>query len=198
VALANPTQYARTFRPGRSNGGPSKYGMFLHAIGVFHKTNNVSRAQDYLEATFTKNFKNISDLPDYAKKLDRYASEWRLLGNSLVRYRDNVSVPVPERFSAFLISGQAARVDLVPPGEYGVWMFIRDQPDWDEDPRMPLLQYTYAQRLNVAMKSIAVGVYDFETGAYATRRFSIREARAELSKLEGLLDTLGRRLANKS
>jgi hypothetical protein len=172
--------------------------MFLHAIGVFHKTNNVSRAQDYLEATFTKNFKNISDLPDYAKKLDRYASEWRLLGNSLVRYRDNVSVPVPERFSAFLISGQAARVDLVPPGEYGVWMFIRDQPDWDEDPRMPLLQYTYAQRLNVAMKSIAVGVYDFETGAYATRRFSIREARAELSKLEGLLDTLGRRLANKS
>ena len=195
TAISNPSNYARSFKPGRGNGGPSKYGMFLHAIGEFHKTNDVGKAQDYLEASLTKNFKNVSELPDYVKKLEEYGREWRALGNSLIRYRDNVTIAVPKRFPAFSVSGQASRIDLIPSGGYGIWMFVRDQPDWDEDPRMPLLQMTYAERLGAEMQEVKVGVYDFETGGYATRIFTPRDVKIAQKGLSDVMEALSARFS---
>ena len=102
----------------------------------------------------------------------------------------------PERHA--YVSGQAARVDLVQSGGYGIWMFVRDQPDWESDPRMPLLQFSYAQRLNVSMDSIDVGVYDFEIGTYAARKFSSDEVRSARRKLAELLAALNARFALKT
>jgi hypothetical protein len=197
VALSNPAKYAQSFKPGGGVGGPSKYGMFLHAIGFFHKTNDLAKAQNYLDATLTKNFKNTADLPDYARKLDAYVREWRRQGNALVRYRDNIAIPIAKQYATFTISGQAARVDLIASGGYGIWMFGRDVSAWEDDPRMPLLQYSYAERLGVEMGSITVGIYDFETGVYSTRSYSVKEVKAARQSVNELLETLRVRFSNK-
>jgi hypothetical protein len=128
--------------------------------------------------------------------LERYVREWRRQGNPLIRYRDNLAIPISKKYSTFTVSGQAARVDLVPSGGYAVWMFGRNALDWEDDPRMPLLQYSYAERLSVGMDSIAVGIYDFETSVYNTRTFSAIEVRAARRSLNELLEALSARFVN--
>src|SRR5438552_1604159 len=130
IALSNPAQYAKSFQPGEGGGGPSKYGMLLFAIGEFHKTNDLKKAQDYLETRITKNFRNVNDLAKYVLWLQLYAREFRALGNNFVNVRDNIAIPLPARFGGLTVSGQAARIDLDPSGGYAVWVFVRDAPDW--------------------------------------------------------------------
>jgi len=175
TAFHNPQKYAQSFKPASRGGGPSKYGMFLHAIGFFHKTEDLAAAQDYLDEVLTKNFKNIKDLSAFANMLDMYVREWRKQGNTFVRYRDNVTIPVPKKFSALTVSGQAFRIDMIGTEGYGIWMFGRNITDWAEDPKMPLLQYSYAKRLDAPIDSVSVGVYDFDDAAYHSRMYSERE-----------------------
>jgi hypothetical protein len=185
AAVANPSNYAKNYNPGKRDGGPSKYSMFLHAIGEYHKTNDVNRAQDYLDEKL-KNFKDFKDLPEYVEKLDKYAKEFKKQGNALVRYRDLVSVPVPPQYSQFTVTGQASRVDLVPSGGYAIWMFVRGVSTWEEDPRMPLIHFTYSQTLAVPLQEISVGVYDFESGEYDTCQYDssdVKKARTALRKV---------------
>jgi hypothetical protein len=196
AAFANPSAYVKNFKPGVQSGWPSKYGMFLHAIGVFHRSGALVEAQDYLEEKLKK-FKTFSDLPDYARKLDRYAREFRRQGNSLVRYRDNVTIFNPSGSGSLAVTGQASRVDLVRGGGYGVWMFLRDVPDWAQDPKMPLLHATYVESFNVSLRDVSVGVYDFDRGAYETRRYSAAEITKAQRTMNELLKALQSRLAKK-
>ena len=190
TAFSNPQKYARSFTGKSGGGGPSKYGMFLHAVGEFHRTGDLQRAQDYLQEKIEDNFKNIADLPSYSRKLQVYAREFRRLGNTFVRVRDNVVVPIPTEFSDFLVSGQAARVDLVPTGGYGAWIFVRDVTDWYADPRMPLLQFAYAQKLGVDIDEVLVGVYDFEVGQHSSKSFTSAQIMRAQRDLKALLQLL--------
>jgi hypothetical protein len=99
AALANPSRYATTFKPGDGGGGPSKYVILLFAVGEFHKTNDAKHSQDYLETHIVKNFKNVNDLDKYLGWLQVYVREFRGLGNNFVSVRDNIAVPLPPRFS---------------------------------------------------------------------------------------------------
>lgn len=191
-AFSNPDRYVRDFTGRSGPGGPSKYGMFLHAVGEFHRTGNLREAQDYLEEKIENNFTNIADLPDYLRKLQVYAREFRQLGNTFVKVRDNVAIPIPPEFIDFVVSGQAARIDLVPTGGYAVWVFVRDVPDWSEDPRLPLMQFAYAEKLGVTSDEVLVGVYDFELGTHSSQSFTspqINRARRQLRDLLRLLKT---------
>jgi hypothetical protein len=192
TALSNPQKYAKSFTGKSGGGGPTKYGMFLHAIGEFHRKGDCQSAQDYLREKIENNFRNIADLGDYSTKLQVYAGEFRRIGHTFVRFRDNVTVPIPTEFSDFIVSGQAARVDLVPTGGYAIWIFVRAEPHWREDPRMPLLQLSYAQKLGVQIDEVLVGVYDFEAGQHSSDHFTsaqINKARADLKALLRLLKT---------
>ena len=173
VALANPSQYVKSFQPGVGGGGPSKYGMLLFAIGEFHKTNDPKKARDYLGTRFTKNFRNVNDLAKYAQWLQLYMREFRALGNNFVNVRDNITIPLPIRFSGLTVSGQAARIDLDRTGGYAVWVFVRDERDWKHNPRMPLLQLAYSQKLGVGLDDVSVGTFDFVTGRHTSVRYSL-------------------------
>jgi hypothetical protein len=190
VAFANPAAYVRSFRPGKQEGGPSKYGMFLFAIGEYHQSESLADAEKYLEDRFINNFRNIQELPEYVKKLRHYVREFRNTGNIFVRMRDNIVVPLPPRYKEFAVSGQAARIDLIPAGGYGVWIFGRNVPDWKDDPRMPLLQKAYAHKLNVDLGEIIVGIYDFEVGRHASRQYSGTEVETVSKSLRSLLRLL--------
>jgi hypothetical protein len=172
VALANPSKYVKSFGAGTGGGGPSKYGMLLFAIGEFHKTRDPKKAQDYLESHITKNFKNVSDLSKYAQWLQLYVRDFATLGNTFVNIRDGIAIPLPARFNSFSVSGQAARVDLDRQGGYSIWVFVRDEPGWKDDPRMPLLQQAYSQKLGVGLNDISVGTFDFVNGKHTSTQYS--------------------------
>jgi hypothetical protein len=190
TAFADPARYVRTFKPSRSGGGPSKYGMLLFAVGVFHRTNNDRRAQEYLEEKIVANFEQTDDLTQYSQKLQEYAQQFRALGNIFLRVRDNIAVPIPPRFDSVTVSGQAARVDLVPSGGYAVWVFNRNEPDWQSDPRMPLLQFAYSRKLGVSPDEVRLGAYDFKAATHFSRRYSNAEILDARHQLEYLLNLL--------
>ncbi len=78
------------------------------------------------------------------------------------------------------VSGQAARIDLNSKGGYAVWAFVRNVPDWKEDPRMPLLQLAYPKRLGIGIDKVSVGTFDFVLGKHSSTQYSmIRINRAQ-------------------
>jgi hypothetical protein len=192
VAFSNPVQYAQNARSNNSGTFPrkSKYSMLLFAVGELHKTGNLKSAQDYLERKITLNFKSVSDLGTYIGRLRKYASEFASLGNTFFRVRDKIVIETPSRFAGILVSGQAARIDLVPTGGYAVWVFVRNVPDWDQDPRLPLLQSAYSKNLGREVNDVSVGVYDFTLSRHASKRYSRGEIEAANKNLTKLLETL--------
>jgi hypothetical protein len=172
VAFSDPSRYVGTFRPGKRGGGPSKYNMLLFAVGEFHHTNNLKQAQDYLEKKIVANFPNAADLPQYVQQLQSYTREFAKLGNAFVRVKDNISIPIPKAFEGIAVSGQAARIDLVASGGYAVWIFGRGIVDWELDPRLPLIQLAYSQRLGVNLNEVSAGVYDFKTSNHSSKSFT--------------------------
>ena len=60
-----------------------------------------------------------------------------------------------------------------------------------------MLQYGYAQRLDVAMEEVRVGMYDFETGVYSSRAYSSVEVKAARNSLNKLLEALDTRFSKK-
>jgi hypothetical protein len=190
LAFANPSNYVKSFGKGGSGGGPSKYGMLLFAIGEFHKTRDFKKAQDYLDTHITKNFKNVGDLSKYVLWLRLYVTDFRRLGNTCVNVRDSIAIPLPFHFNNLSVTGQAARVDLDPYGGYSIWIFVRGEPDWKDDPRMPLLQLAYSQKLGVGLKDINVGTFDFVTGNHTSTQYSrakVEGVEKDLWKLLGLI-----------
>ena len=192
-AFANPVKYARSFRPGRGGGGPSKYGMFQFAIGEYHKTGDGAEAERYLERVFLKNFSDLKDLPAYRRMLQDYIREFGRTKNAFVKARDNISLPKPAEYSDFIVSGQAARIDLLGSGGYGVWMFVRDLANWERDPRFPLLQFAYAEKLGVPLDEVTVGVYDFGLTKHASRSYGQRAIDGANKNLITILDLLKKR-----
>lgn len=190
AAFRDPRRYAKRFTGERSPRGKSKYSMFLHSIAEFHRNGDLQAAQEYLREKIENNFKDSRDLADYSRKLQVYAIQFRRQGNALVRARDNITVPLPTGFPDFAVSGQAGRIDLVPSGGYAIWVFVRDDPDWRDDPRMPLLEYAYADKLGVPSEEILVGVYDFDVGQYSSGHFTRLQINAARAKLKALLRLL--------
>jgi hypothetical protein len=172
VALASPAKYVKSFGSGANGGGPSKYVMLLFAVGEFHKTKDPQKAQDYLETHITNNFKHVNDLPKYIQWLQLYIRDFKALGNKFVNVRDNIAIPLPVRFNGLAVTGQASRIDLDQKAGYSIWIFVRDEPDWKDDPRMPLLQLAYSQKLGVGLDEINVGTFDFVSGKHASTQYS--------------------------
>jgi hypothetical protein len=169
--------------------------MLLFAVGQFHKTNDLKTAQDYLETKINKNFKAVSDLSKYVLWLQTYVREFGALGNNFVQVRDNVTLPLPSRFSKIVVSGQAARIDLNPAGGYAVWIFARNSPTWEKDPRMPLLQQAYATKLGVSLQDIEVGIYDFVVGRHFRTNYSEAQVRRPQRSLWKLLLLIQRKIS---
>ena len=188
IALANPKAYVRMRRTAApAEMRATKFGTFRNAVFEYHKSKgDALKAQRYLESKFTT-FADKSDLPDYLNKLNTYVNTFEALGTEVVRIRCRISIPLPGQYSDFKVTGEVPRIDLAKPDGYSVWMFVRDDPGWSADPRMPLLQDAIAGMLNVHLGEVGVGVYDFVAGQYFATRF--KSAKVELTRknLFGLL-----------
>jgi hypothetical protein len=188
-ALTDPVAYVRKRKnPPAFMPRPGKFMTLRNAAFQYHKNGgDLSAAQDYLEEKFGA-FKDQRNLPYYTQKLDAYVREFRQRKGNVVKTRDNLALTLPDEYAGFVVSGQASRIDLRQQGGYSVWTFARNKPNWRTDPRMPLLQEAYADRLAASLDEVEVGVYDFWTETYDTLQFSSSEVRAARRRLLRLLD----------
>jgi hypothetical protein len=188
-ALDNPAAYVRK----RKNTAPPimRRSMFMtlrDAALHYHKVGNkLADAQDYLEDKF-KIFRDQRKLPEYSRQLDVYVQEFQRLKADVVKTRDNLALTLPDKYGNFVVSGQASRIDLKPQGGYSIWTFARNDLAWRDDPRMPLLQQAYADKLDASLDEIEVGIYDFVTETHESVQFDASAIRSSQRKLLRLLD----------
>jgi hypothetical protein len=188
VAFLDPAGYVRKVKSSaRPAMRSTKYGIFRNAVFEFHqKDQNLNQAAAYLEDKF-KSFRSQAELPKYIDWLDVYAKEFKSLDTKVVQTRANVQVPLPDQYAGVRVSGQVARIDLNPSGGYNAWVFVRDEPEWAVDPRMPLLQDVVANKLAAELDEVEVGVYDFVRGKHLVAQFDGLQVKAARKQLINLL-----------
>jgi hypothetical protein len=191
-ALRNPRAYARKkSTPQRGFYPRSKYLTLQRAVYRFHKVNeDLTKAKQYLEESFDRQFKNQEDLSQYVEKLETYAEGLIRLGTTVFKAKDRLVIPLKRDLATqFRVSGDIPRIDLTNEG-YSVWLFAKEPQDWRSEIRLPLIQSAYAKELSVLLNEIRVGVYDFSTGTYKDYGFTQREIKKAENSLVRLLRQL--------
>ena len=191
-ARADPARYRNKLLNPPRGGGPNYFNALRDAIFNFHKAEwTAAEAEWYLEG-------RLNSLPDTVGRADVsdqfrwYVGEYEARGWTTFHTRMNVSIPLPSWVSANLsVSGEIARIDLVPSGGYAGWVFLSgDAEGWRDDPRMPLIQEELTQKMNAADDEVSVGVYALRERSAELTRYYATEIEKTRSSLEELLQQL--------
>lgn len=192
-ANADTARYrAKLYGPARQAQGSIYFNTLRNAIFNFHKPQwTAAQAASYLEYRLA-NAANASRKAEVSDQFRWYVGEYEALGWTTFLTRLNVDIPFPSRAPADLsISGEIARVDLVPSGGYAGWIFVSgDAQGWRQGLRMPLSQEALAREMNVTTDEIIVGVYAFKSRSAEHTSYSAAELKARRSSLEQLLRRL--------
>lgn len=161
----------------------NKHQTLKRAIYVFHKSNDLQAAHDYLEKSYLKQFKQTKDLILYAEKLEKCAIEFNQSGATVFKVNDRLVVPLPQDLNdaGVIVSGEIPRVDLTDDG-YTAWLFSKKTEQWEDELRLPVIQFAYAQILGAIEDEIKIGVYDFSQGTQ--KLFSFPEQQLSIAQNE--------------
>jgi hypothetical protein len=192
-ANADPIGYrAKLYGPPRQAQGSIYFNSLRNAIFNFHKPQwTAAQAESYLENRLV----NTANAPRKAEVLEQfhwYLEQYRALGwgTALTRLNLNISAP-PWDPADLALSGQLARVDLVPSGGYAGWIFVSGTArGWRQELRMPILQEALAGEMNVTTDAVIIGVYAFQDRSVEHTSYSATEIREARASLESLLQKL--------
>lgn len=178
-ARRNPEEYLKKQQSstGIKYNPKSKHRMLIRSIYTFHrKGSDPNSAQNYLEASFAKNFKDQRQLPLYIEQLGQYILSFKDSNAMVFKVRDILTIPLSAEFNDanFRISGEIPRIDITPDG-YTAWIFSNKPVDWENEIRLPLIQSAYAEILKVDQQEIKVNIYDFIKGDCKSFQFSKSE-----------------------
>lgn len=189
IARSNP----KAFVQGAVNGPKGFKSRFvvLRSIAMsYHATNDLRAAITSLESRLQKQFKMQTANQRCVQQLQEYVVAFEKLGTSVARVRNDVTVPLPEEYQPFRVTGQIARLDVVSKGGYRAWLFVSKTGPWGEELRFPLLQLASAAQLAVDPQEVIPGVYNFATATYSevpSTKAALAKAHKELLQV---LDSL--------
>lgn len=202
MARRDPGAYLRKLKePKPKFGRKSKHAVLLLAVYRFHKyagglfdkySGDLTGALKYFDALYEKKkfSKNPGSKQLYQDQLTTYAQEFGALNAEVVKYKDNLTLTLPEAFKDKVeVHGQVPRVDLTPEG-YSVWLFDKSAKNWRDEIRFPLIQAAYAQKFSADLEEVSVGVYDFSTASYTSFSFTENEVEEAETLLYDLLRQL--------
>jgi hypothetical protein len=181
AARLNPGEFS-----GRAAGfyRMSKHRILQLAALEFHRRHeDPDAAYTYFQEHFTQNFKNLSDLPSFQAQLTRYCQQFSTLGMIVASIKTRISISISQQLE---IVGEIPRLDLAADGGYAGWLFGKQQFEWRNELRWPMLQQHFAMRMGVSSRLVSVGMYFFEAGIYQQTRYSdaeIARASAECRRL---------------
>lgn len=192
-ANADPAGYrAKLYGPPRQAQGSIYFNTLRNAIFNFHKPQwTAAQAESYLEDRLAS-AANPSKKAEVSDQFRWYVSEYETLGWTKFLTRLTVDISLPAHAPADLaISGQIARVDLVPSGGYAGWRLLSgDGRGWRRELRMPLSQEALARKMNVPIDEIIVGVYAFRSRSVEHASYSATEVREAHLSLERIVERL--------
>jgi hypothetical protein len=177
--MANP--------PRRS--GPGRKQYLRWAIRGRYHSAGLPAAMDYLEKGFAKRGFTDKSLTEFSDYLQGYHDEYVQNNSKIIEQTalgDRISMSIG---ADFVLSGEIDRIDLTADG-YAVWIVDKEDREWRDALRMPLLQSHYASEMGAPLAEVSVGFYFFDTQAYESARYTNTQVRSAVLEVTGLAKKL--------
>lgn len=169
-------------RPGRN------YHM-QNALLKWHKGDlSLDEARQEVIAKCEK-YRDTAESERTIEKFDRYAEDYQEATDIQTRFvRMKVVVPLPKGVDRrFEVSGKVRRLDKHSDGTYTAWLFAKEADESPSPLHLPLFQNAVANRLNLDLDEIRIGVYCFGDGSRQIYQFDQKQLDAARNQLKTLL-----------
>ncbi len=189
-ARKNPTAFAKSLTaPSGSNPRFSKFMAWQLAVNRYHKEKgDLSKAVNYFEATFMRNFadnsKNTAEREDWILDLQAYSTDDIKGKLTYVEHKKRISIPLTSKVR---LGGELPLSKMNNKGGYSIYFFSRESTLWEGELRFPVIQNYVASTLyGVDLSEVEVGVYSLDLKKHLQRSFTqkeIDEAEKELKAI---------------
>lgn len=195
VARQNPTQFAINLKAAAGINptffGRGKLMRWQDSVSEFHKQNDLSKAINYLEKSFSNRADNVRNRNEVAKfifSLDAYVTQFKLKGFSLMDSRKKIHIDLN---SKVFISGQIPLIYMNTKAGFSIYFISQTGLGWEAELKFPILQRYFAEEIyGTDLDKIAVGIFSIDSGMFSQQTFSeyeIRDAEMELMKIGKVL-----------
>jgi hypothetical protein len=165
----------------RPGGRPGFYGFWRIAALHYHKLLGDREAAINHYRDLVKNFK---DTPSNQKKqelyveyLNDYFDDYERMGYSPFERHKRVSIDVGFDFQ---VVGEIPRLDIIPTGGIGLFLFAKEELNWQSELRFPLLQGYLSSESGYPLEEVSVGVYCLEARVHQSMVFAREEVEAAI------------------
>lgn len=191
-ARSSPAAFAKSLtNPNGSTPRFSKFMAWQLAVIRYHKEKgDLSKAVNYFEATFMRNFadnsKNASEREDWILELQAYSTDDIKRKLTFVEPKKNISIPLTSKVR---LGGQLPLIKMNNKGGYSIYFFSRESTIWEGELRFPIIQNFVASTLyGVDLSEVEVGVYGLDLRKHLQRSYTQKE----VDDAEKELETIGR------
>lgn len=178
-ARKNPAAFAKTLTaPSGSTPRFSKFMAWQLAVNRYHKERgDLSKAINYFEATFMRNFadnsKNIAERENWILDLQAYSTDDIKKKLTYIEHKKRISIPLTNKVR---LGGELPLVKMNNKGGYSIYFFSRDSTLWEGELRFPIIQNYVASTLyEVDLSEVEVGVYGLDLRKHLQRSYTQKE-----------------------
>jgi hypothetical protein len=191
VARQNPTQFANNLKTAAGTKpaffGRGKFMRWQDSVSQYHKQNDLSKAINYLERSFSNradNTKNRNEVAQFISSLDAYTAQFQKKGFSLMDSRKKIHIDLNAKV---FISGQVPITYMNTKGGFSIYFFSQEGLGWESELKFPVLQKYFAEDIyGTELKNIEVGIFSTAKGKFFQQTFTtdeVKEADKELKKI---------------
>lgn len=174
-ARRNPSLFAKSLLNPKVNSsgffGRAKFIRWQDAINEFHRTNDIIKAYDYLEKSFShysSNPKNRVDYNMYLDSLEAYYKQYQKNGYVFLK-SETLKITLNDKV---LISGRVPLTFMKMAGGFSVFFFSKVTQGWDCELRFPIIQDHFAKNVyGIDSENVDVGIYSIEDNRFISKTF---------------------------
>lgn len=191
VVRQNPSQFANNLKASagtkQSFFGRGKFLRWQDSVSEFHKQNDLSKAINYLEKSFSTradNARNRNEVAQFISSLDAYVTQFKKKGFSLLDLRKKIHIDLN---SKVFISGQVPITYMNTKGGFSIYFFSQGGLGWESELKFPILQKYFAEEIyGTELKNIEVGIFSTANDEFFQQTFTVDEVKEADNELKSI------------
>ncbi|MGD0590001.1 MAG: hypothetical protein ABSA44_04275 [Bacteroidota bacterium] len=197
AARNNPSAFAASIKQGTLGsgqfGGRPKSVRWLDAIGVYHKTSNLSEAINSLERSFSNRIntnKNRIEIDRLIQALKNYVKEHKKYGYIYLEKAHPIEIILSTKVK---LTGWIWLLNMTADGGRSGYIISKQIEDntWKSELRFPIIQNYIANKIyGCNLNDVDVGLVDYLTGVHYRTRFSENIIKNSLKELTTIGNTI--------
>lgn len=191
VARQNPKLFANNLKAAAGSKssffGRGKFVRWQDAVSEYHKQNDLAKAINYLEKSFSNradNAKNRNEVTKFISSLEAYVVKFKKKEFSVMDFRKRIQIDLNAKV---FISGQVPVTYMNPKGGFSVYFFSQGGLGWEAELKFPILQRYFAEEVyGTNLENIEVGIFSTESNNFFQQTFTeddVKAADKELKKI---------------